>query len=291
MSLGRQPPPKPMPALRKRRPIRASWPMASARSTTSAPVDLADLGDGVDEGDLGGQERVGGDLHQLRGGEVGDDDRAAGVDHGGVEVAQPLLGARRRDTEHQAVRLEGVLDREALAEELRVPGQLGPGADRSAPRPSAPPAAAAVPTGTVDLPTTSAGRVRWGASASMAPSTWLTSAPSPEADCGVPDAQEVQVAEVGSLLRGVGEPQSPRGDVAREQLLQPGLVERHRARGQGRPLGRVGLDAEHLVAQLGHARRVGRSEVAAADHRDAHGPESREPAGSPGDRHRHAAVS
>ena len=38
MSLGRQPPPKPMPALRNARPIRASWPIASARSTTSAPA-------------------------------------------------------------------------------------------------------------------------------------------------------------------------------------------------------------------------------------------------------------
>ena len=38
MSLGRQPPPNPMPALRNLRPIRSSWPSASARSTTSAPV-------------------------------------------------------------------------------------------------------------------------------------------------------------------------------------------------------------------------------------------------------------
>ena len=36
MSLGRQPPPKPSPALRNRRPMRASWPIASASATTSA---------------------------------------------------------------------------------------------------------------------------------------------------------------------------------------------------------------------------------------------------------------
>ena len=38
MSLGRQPPPKPTPALRNFRPIRASWPIASASWVTSAPV-------------------------------------------------------------------------------------------------------------------------------------------------------------------------------------------------------------------------------------------------------------
>ena len=38
MSLGRQPPPKPSPAFRKRRPIRASCPSASASSETSAPA-------------------------------------------------------------------------------------------------------------------------------------------------------------------------------------------------------------------------------------------------------------
>ena len=38
MSLGRQPPPKPSPALRNFRPIRASCPIASASTVTSAPV-------------------------------------------------------------------------------------------------------------------------------------------------------------------------------------------------------------------------------------------------------------
>ena len=38
MSLGRQPPPKPIPALRNLRPIRWSWPIASASCTTSPPV-------------------------------------------------------------------------------------------------------------------------------------------------------------------------------------------------------------------------------------------------------------
>ena len=38
MSLGRHPPPNPTPADRKRRPIRSSWPMASASTATSPPA-------------------------------------------------------------------------------------------------------------------------------------------------------------------------------------------------------------------------------------------------------------
>ena len=38
ISFGKHPPPKPIPALRNLRPIRASWPIASANTETSAPV-------------------------------------------------------------------------------------------------------------------------------------------------------------------------------------------------------------------------------------------------------------
>ena len=38
MSFGKHPPPKPIPALRNRRPIRTSCPIASASTVTSAPA-------------------------------------------------------------------------------------------------------------------------------------------------------------------------------------------------------------------------------------------------------------
>ncbi len=66
--------------------------------------------------------------------------------------------------------MQRVLDGVALAEELGVPRDLDVGAgggdlaDEAASR-------AAVPTGTVDLPTTSARRVMWLASSRNAPST------------------------------------------------------------------------------------------------------------------------
>src|SRR6185295_15038239 len=61
---------------------------------------LADLGHRVDEGDLGGQEGVGGDLGQLGGRVVGDHDRRALVDHRLVEVTQELLGAAVLEADH-----------------------------------------------------------------------------------------------------------------------------------------------------------------------------------------------
>ncbi len=87
---------------------------------------LADLGHGVDERDLGGQERVGGGLDQLGGGVVGDQARRAGGQRRGVHLVQQGgvgLGGRPGDAVHEPVRGHGVLDGEALAQELGVPGQ------------------------------------------------------------------------------------------------------------------------------------------------------------------------
>jgi hypothetical protein len=99
-----------------------------AQQRDVAAGDLAHLGHRVDEGDLGGQERVRGDLDQLRGGEVRDHHRRAlalaRVDHRREGRPQLRLGLLRRDAEHQPVRAQRVLHGEALAQELRVPRQL-----------------------------------------------------------------------------------------------------------------------------------------------------------------------
>ena len=60
------------------------------------------------------------------------------------------------DAEDQPVGVQGVLDREALAQELGVPGQLDVGDAHSLASSFC--IRAAVPAGTVDLPTTSARR-------------------------------------------------------------------------------------------------------------------------------------
>ena len=89
---------------------------------------LAQLGHRVDERDLGGEERVGGDLDQLGGRVVGDDPGRAlrhAVSHRPrrASSAARCAGLAVRHAVDQAVGVQRVLDREALAEELRVPHQ------------------------------------------------------------------------------------------------------------------------------------------------------------------------
>jgi hypothetical protein len=56
--------------------------------------------------------------------------------------------------------------------------------------------------------------------------------------------------------------------VAREQLLQAGLVDRHLPALQPRDLLGVDVDAPHLTAQLGEAGSGHQADVARADHSD-----------------------
>src|SRR5690606_14384091 len=93
---------------------------------------LAQLGHGVDEGDLGGQEGVGGDLDQLGGGVVGeqsgdllavDEVVVDLVQHRAADLGGLLVAGQAVD---HAVGGDGVLHREALAQELRVPHQDRP---------------------------------------------------------------------------------------------------------------------------------------------------------------------
>jgi hypothetical protein len=91
---------------------------------------LAQLGHGVDEGDLRGEERVRRGLHQLRGRQVGDEEGHAGLDERGVDLAQHRLVAGVVDADDEPVRAQRVVDREALAEELGVPREVDVGACR-----------------------------------------------------------------------------------------------------------------------------------------------------------------
>jgi hypothetical protein len=78
---------------------------------------LADVGDRVDEGDLGGEERVGRVFDDLRRGQVGDDH---GPLEGGVELDQFHGGLLVGRPDHDAIGPQGVLDGRALTEELGV---------------------------------------------------------------------------------------------------------------------------------------------------------------------------
>jgi hypothetical protein len=115
---------------------------------------LAQIGDLVDEGDLGGEKGVGRVFDQLGGGDIGEQHRRLDQIERPVELAQhrtrPLAGG----ADHHPVGAHEIGDRRALAQKLRVGGDVEavgrPGAaqDRGTSSP--------VPTGTVDLVTTTA---------------------------------------------------------------------------------------------------------------------------------------
>jgi len=87
---------------------------------------LAHLGHGVDERDLGGQEGVRRHLDQLGGGEVGHQAGCARGERAGIHLVQQRdVGLRGRAVHSvdEPVGRDGVLDREALTQELRIPGE------------------------------------------------------------------------------------------------------------------------------------------------------------------------
>ena len=68
------------------------------------------------------------------------------------------------------------------------------------------------------------------------------------------------VGEIGGEVQPLG--------VARQQLLQAGLVDRHLAAPQALDLGGVDVHAPHVAAELGEAGRGHQPDVAGADHCD-----------------------
>ena len=160
MSLGRQPPPKPRPGLRN---VPAD-PLVAAQCL-GQPDDvracrLAHLRHGVDERDFGGQERVGRHLDHLCRFQVHGQRRDTCCERFGVDPPQQIRRCLRRHPEDEAIRGQAVLDRVPLTQELGVPGQVHPAA-RLARRPLIwSRTRRAVPTGTVDLPTSRQGAAR-----------------------------------------------------------------------------------------------------------------------------------
>jgi hypothetical protein len=79
------------------------------------------------------------------------------------------------------------------------------------------------------------------------------------------DADEMDVAELGGLPVGRGEGQPPGGQPAAQDGLQARLVYPWPAGAQRVDPARVGVDAQHPEAGLGHARRVDRAQVTGAE--------------------------
>ena len=227
---------------------------------------LADLSHGVDERDLGRQERVRRHLDQLGRLQVHDQQRDPGRQRRGVDLPQQGLGARRGHPEHDAVGGEAVLHGEPLAQELRIPGQLDPLAGRRGRAhpahhlPGRPDRDGRLPHDQALRRQVRGERARGGVD---------------EAEVGLAglalrraDAQEVDLPELRHLGERHGEAESAGVQVLPEQRFQAGFEERCLAlRGLG-DLVVVYVDGQHFVAEVRHADGVGQAEVSGSDDGD-----------------------
>ena len=155
---------------------------------------LAHLGHRVDEADLGGQERVRGDLDQLGGGDVAADDRGAVGERDLVDLLQDLQGAARSGCRRPAGRGAG-------CPRPRTPRAGTPGSRPPRRRRRPAPARAAAPRVPARCrPARSTCRPpgrAWsaaGASESIAECSWHRSAAPPGPD-GVPRARKCTSAQ------------------------------------------------------------------------------------------------
>ena len=99
--------------------MRLSRPMPRDLLDVAADL-LAEIGDFVDEGDLGGEEGVGGVFDQFGGAPCGVEHRRLVEIERPVEVRHHLLGALVGGADDDAVGMLEVLDRRAFAQELRI---------------------------------------------------------------------------------------------------------------------------------------------------------------------------
>ena len=249
--------------------MRGSRPERVRQRGDVAAGRRADVRHRVDERDLGGQERVGRALGQLRRGQVGQHQRDARVGLRPVDLPDRRGGGLGHRADHDAVGAEGVRDRAPLPQELGVPRHLDPAlpgpeqpvrqrleAGRGARRHRRLPDDQAVALQVRDERGHHRLQLRHVVGAVRV------------ARRRHPD--EVDGGELGRLGETGGEAQSPGGDVLRQHRVQIGLVEPALARVQQAYLALIDVHPDDLVPERGHARGVRGTQVPAADHRHLH---------------------
>ena len=230
MSLGRQPPPKPMPALRKRRPMRASCPIAVGEvvdvgagrpRTTSAMALMKEI--------LVARNALAATLTSSAVAHVGGPGpgvpRSAYTSRSRSRAGIGSFAGRATPTTSRSgsrVSLHG----EALPEELGVP-QHGRGADRQSARRSREAYARCRPGRSTCRRAASGGTRSRAPSESIAPTRRTGRRRPRPASCGVPTQRKCRSPTPPASAKDVGEAQPPGGDVARQQLV------RGPARGRG----------------------------------------------------------
>ncbi len=127
VSFGKHEPPKPGPGVQEFAADAVVQPHAARHFVDVGADLLAQIGDLVDEGDLGGEEGVGGVFDKLGGAPVDIEDRRR------VEIKRPIElrdhGARAHvvGADDDAVGMLEILDRGALAQEFRIRHHLDVG--------------------------------------------------------------------------------------------------------------------------------------------------------------------
>jgi hypothetical protein len=186
-------------------------------------------------------------------------------EHRLVDLAHDLLGLLRGHADHDAVRAQGVGDREALAQELGVPGELHllPRGRELVQQADQPGGRADGHGGLAD-DEAAPGQVRGEAAhggVHVAEVGGVLARHLRRAH-----ADEVHVAVLGRLLVRRGEPEPPGLHRLGQQLRQARLEERHLARLQLRDLDGIDVEPDHVIAERGHADRVCRPEIPGSDH-------------------------
>ena len=230
-----------------------------------APGGLADLCHRIDEGDLRGQERVGCRLGQLGGFQAGDDEGGAIGKRAGVHLPEDPLGPAGGDARDDPVRRQGVGDRAALTQELRVPGKLG-GRARLREFGGEPPGGAHRHGGLADdqaRPVQQRGQRRHAGihlgQVSVITAGLLRGA----------GADEMHVTEFGGLAIGGGEPDPPGTEPFAQELFQAGLVNGQLPGIELVDLRAVGVHREDVEPEAGHAGGMGDAQVPCPEYGEA----------------------
>ena len=206
---------------------------------------LAHRGDGVDEADLGGKERVAGVLDELGRRWIGHDQRRRDAD---VERRDPNGGGLVLSTDDDPVGMQEVVHRGALAQELRVRHDIDVAATERLLDD------ASRPTGTVDLLTTIA--------LGLEVRSDLLGRRLDVREIGRPvgalrrlHAEEDELALAGGLRRADDERQATAVHALAHQVLEPGLEDRNLAAVELVDALDVDVGARDVVTEMYEASR------------------------------------
>ncbi len=92
----------------------------------------------------------------------------------------------------------------------------------------------------------------------------------PSSSGGVPTAMNCSAPVRHGAVDVGRELQPARGSIAADHRLEAGFVDRHAAAVQHVDLGRIDVEAQNVVADLGQAGARDQADIARADHRDFH---------------------